>query len=385
MKPLVLFSISFASLPLFAGESPALAGAGLESGGNPIALSSTLFPRGASRLDFEVDSLTSDDVDILKSSLRFEQTRGSWKFAGAVGETRQAIDYEPFTTTLPSERSERSQDYRLEVHKTLSPTWSLLATGAYVDGFSDHRSIWISEFYDQSNSLNPLYEEADPDSLAFSVGAQWSYRPGLGSVLLTFGYSRATIVPGWGREQNPVTERFELVSADDELDTYSGGLVWNAVVHPKLVSKHTLRFTETEGRDLRTQIQTEWAYALTDALTLRAQLGGAQEDPSFDAFYGGVTLVYEFSEQWQVDLGYRYYEDSGEINSSNFNTAAPGVESQEVSLGLLWTRGGTSVRGSVGVYETDFDPIEDPVNDIFTNLYQDRDFLSARFAITHKF
>ncbi|MEJ6578300.1 MAG: hypothetical protein QNL33_20010 [Akkermansiaceae bacterium] len=377
----LLLPLAFVISPLQAGDSTETPGTGSDS----VFLAPNFFTGGASRLDLEADSLTSDDVEILKSSLRFEQTRGSWKVAAAVGEMRHAIDYEPFTTTLPSRRVEVSHDYRLELQKTISPNWTMLATGAYVDGFSDHRSIWISEFYDQSNSRNPAYREADPGSVAFSLGGQWSYRPGLGSVLVTVGYSRAEIVPGWGREFNPSSGRFELVSTDSELETYSGGIVWKTAVNPRLVSKHTLRFTETEDRELRTQIQTEWAFALTDDLTVRAQLGGAEEKPDFDALYGGVTLVYEFNEQWQMDLGYRYYQDSGEINSSNFNTAAPGIESRELSLGFLWSNGATSIRASVGFYETDFDPIDNPVNDVFTNLYQDRDFISARFAITHQF
>ena len=377
----LLLPLTLAISPLHAGDSTVPP----EGGSDSVYLPLNFFSGGAGRLDLEVDSLTSDDVEILKSSLRFEQSKGGWKVAGAVCEIRHAIDYEPFTTTLPSRRVEISNDYRLEVQKAISPSWTLLATGAYVDGFSDHRSIWISEFYDQSNSRNPAYRAADPGSVAFSLGGQWSYRPGLGSVQVTVGYSRADIVPGWGRELNPASGRFELVSTDSELDTYSGGLVWNTAVNPRLVSRHTLRFTETEDRELRTQLQTEWAFAVTRDFTIRAQLGGAEENPDFDALYGGVTLVYEFNEQWQMDLGYRYYQDSGEINSSNFNTAAPGVESRELSLGLLWSNGATSVRASVGYYETDFDPIDNPVNDVFTNLYQDRDFVSARFAITHQF
>lgn len=348
-------------------------------------LSATLFPRGANRVDFETDGLVSDDIEIYKSSLQFEQVAGSWKWSGAVGWMKQSVDYEPFTTTLPAHRDEETWEYGFELQKTLSPNWALLATGTLVDGYADHRSIWISEFYDQSNGLNPQYREADPGSIAVSVGGQWSYRPGLGSLQVTTGFSRADIVPGWGREFNPDSGRFELVSTDPELDTYSGSVVWQAAVNPRTMSKHTLRFSETEGRELRTQLQTEWAFSLTPELTLRAQLGAAEEKPEFDAIYGGLTLVYEISPRWQVDIGYRYYEDSGEINTSNFNTAAPGIQSQEFSVGVLWSQGGTSVRASAGYYDTDFDEITNPENDVFTNLYQDRDFLAARLAVTHRF
>jgi len=368
------------SLPrfLWGGET-------LEEVPAPDSSTGGLFSRGDHRLDFENEGLFADDIEIFKTRLLYEQTQGSWKWAGSVGWMTQAIDYEPFTTTLPAHRDEETLEYGLEVQKTLSPNWALLATGAYVDGYSDHRSIWISEFYDQSNGLNPAYREVDPGSVAFSVGGQWSYRPGLGSVQLTAGFSRADIVPGWGREFNPDTGRFELVSTDPELDTYSGSLVWQAAVNPRTMSKHTLRFSESEGRELRTHLQTEWAFALTNSLTLRAQVGGAEEAPDFDSIYGGLSLVYDLGPEWQIDLGYRYYEDSGEINDSNFNTAAPGVQSQEISLGVLWSRGATSVRASAGFYDADFDEITNPDNDVFTNLYQDREFLSARFAISHRF
>ena len=374
---LLFFMLASPVMPLSAGEPTA--GSGLPP------LSQTLFPRGANRVDAELDALVSDDVEIWKAGLQFEQTRGSWKIGGGFGQTRHEIDYEPFTTTLPSRRTEDSQDFRFEIQKTISPSWTVLANAAYVDGFSDHRSVWISEFYDQSNGLNPLYSEADPGSVAVSVGGQWSYLPGLSSVLVTAGFSRADIVPGWGRELNPDSGRFELVSSDSELDTFSGSLVWKAAVNPNLTSQHTVRFSETEGRELRTQLQSEWAVGLGRAFYLRAQAGAAREDPDFEALYGGLTLVYEVSAQWQIDLGYRYYEDSGEINSANFNTAAPGIASREMSLGVLWKGESVSVRGSVGYYQTDFDPITNPVNDVFTNLYQDRDFVSSRLAFTYQF
>jgi len=87
----------------------------------------------------------------------------------------------------------------------------------------------------------------------------------------------------------------------------------------------------------------------------------------------------------QIDLGYRIYEDTGEINSSNFNNAAPGLRSSELSISALYRARGFDVRGSIAMFDTDFDEITNPENTVFGNLFRDREFLAARLAFSRSF
>ena len=353
--------------------------------GTSFAQSSDLFPENANRLDFETDGLFSGDIDVISSVLRFEQNRGSWNFSGNVGQSYHRVEYTPTFVTSAVTRRENSQNYDFRVEKTINPYFTVTGSVAYGQGFTDHRSIWISEYYDQLNGFDPAYREADPETFSGSLGLQWNYKPGKSFVSVALSQADTTIVPGWETDVNELTGEATLFSTQDTLRTFSGTLIWNSIINSRLRSQQTLRIGRTESRRIRTQFQSEFAYALTDEFTMRLQLGGAHEDPTFISRYGGVNFVYDFNQQWQLNLGYRYYEDTGEVNTSNFNTAAPAISTRELSAGLRWTNGSMSVLGSVGLYTTDYESVLGTGNVFFSGLYQDRDFTAARLAITYQF
>lgn len=350
-----------------------------------FAQSPDLFPSGVNRIDFETDGLFSGDIDVISSKLGFEQARGSWNFSGSVGHTRHRVEYTPTFVTSEALRKEDARSLDLQVEKTLNPYFTLTGSLAYSDGYTDHRSIWISEYYDQLNGLNPAYREADPESFSGSVGLQWNYDPGRSFVSVTFSQADTVIVPGWETEFDEMTGDSFLFSTNDTLRTFSGTAIWNAVVNSRLRVQQTLRIGRTQSRRIRTQFQSELAYAVSNDLTVRLQLGGAHEDPSFISRYGGLGLVYELDSRWQASLNCRYYEDTGEVNTSNFNTSAPAIATREISAGLRWTNGNTSILGSVGYYETDYDSVAGTGNVFFSRLYDDRKFTAVRLAVSHQF
>ncbi len=350
-----------------------------------FAQSHDLFPRGANRLDFETDGLFSGDIDVISSKLGFEQVRGSWNFSGSVGQTHHRVEYTPTFVTSAATRREGAQSFDLQIEKTINPYLTLTGSLASSQGYTDHRSIWISEYYDQLNGLNPAYREADPESFSGSLGLQWNYDPGNSFVSVTFSQADTVIVPGWETEFDEMTGDSFLFSTNDTLRTFSGTAIWNAVVNSRMRAQQTLRIGRTQSRKIRTRFQSELSYAVTNDLTVRLQLGGAHEDPSFIARYGGLGVVYELNPQWQVSLNYRYYEDTGEVNTSNFNTSAPAIATREISAGLRWSNGNTSVLGSVGYYGIDYESVAGTGNVFFSRLYQDRDFTAVRLAVSHKF
>ena len=337
------------------------------------------------RVDVETDTLFSGDVDVIQSRLRYEQEWESWTVAGTFGHIRHEIEYRS-TDTFPSEvsREEDTWEGGIEVEKAFGDRFALLGAATYTEGFPDHRQLWISQFYDLDNAGQPAYESADPRSLAFSLGGQWNYRPGYAFLQATVSFSRADIVPGWLGQVNPATGSLLLESTEETLDTYTGSLIWSTVVNPRLRTQQTFRISQVEGREVRTQLRSEWAYSATDWLAFRGEIGAAHENPIFEAIYGGLTAVIDLNESWQFTAGARYYEDTGEVSVSDFTPSAPGLDSWELSAGVRWQRADLQVRLSGALLDSDFDPV-DLANQPFSFLYRDRQFAAARLAITYQF
>jgi len=333
---------------------------------------------GTQRVDAEVEGLTSDDIKIWRESTTYEQQRGDSTFTAAAAHRSLEIDYRPTIVTSPAHRREDTWEGSLEIARRLSSAWEVSFNGRAYDGFADYRSLWIAEYYDQFLGFLPGYEKADPHGLSATLEATWDYLPRTGQLTAAFTFGRDTIVPAWS------ALGLDLERTRDVLDTFSGSLIWEAALSPRVKMQHTLRATQITARETRVQFQSEAAWALTDRLTLRAHAGGAREQPDFDAWYGGLALDCRLAPQWHAQLTARLYEDSGEISSSNFNTAAPGVATRELAVSLLWSNVTTSVRLSAGLLDTRYEALDDN-NLFFGNLYRDRDFITTRIAFTHYF
>jgi hypothetical protein len=202
--------------------------------------------------------------------------------------------------------------------------------------------------------------------------------PGATRLTANLGYGEDDIVQGWsfgpaGLEAGP-----------SRLETSSGGVAWEQAINGWLKMENSARIQEVELREPRFQVQSNWAAALGADWTLRVNVGATRERPNFEAYFTGAMLDYEFLPGWHVAAIGRYYEDTGEIESSGFSTAAPGLQTYEFGVSLLYDRGGVAVRLSGGFYNTDFEPL-DPTNVIFGDLYADRDWWVTRLAVSYSF
>lgn len=333
------------------------------------------------RIDFEADALISDDIRVQRYSAAYEAEAGYLTFGASFGYLTHFIDYNPNGTTNPLTRTEETFQGSLSLGYAWNDSLTSSISLSGYEGFTDYRSLWISEFFRQSFELFPQYEEADPYGFAISFGNSWEFANGVDRISLDLGYSRDRIAPGWeigGLRFN------EAESTDDILETFSGSLTVENYVTSTIKTQQTVRLSQVTDRELRTQLRTNWAWAPLDSWTLRAELGATFEPTDFESYFGGLNLVYQITPQLSFDLGYRLYTDSGEITTSNFNTAAPALDSNEISASLLWTNGTHSLRGTVGFYQTDFEP-SGVENIEFANLYRDRDFFALRGAYSLTF
>lgn len=359
---------------------------GFEDLGNFGVLDS--FLSGVQRVDLDFDSLHAGDVSVWRSRLNYRQEHEKWNIEASVGHNDISVDYsDPVGLTDPTLRDANSWSGSLTLGKSFSE--DLLGTigfSAY-NGYNDYASVWIAEYYDQFIGIpDPAnYQEPNPHGYSINGGFVWDYDPGVARLSFLVSFGNDVVVPAWSLVPNP--DNFfipEAVSTRSSFDTYSASAIWVKALNPRLRTQVSWRFLDVTELEPRYQIQNDWAWALNDRLTLRAQVGRATQTPEFDAHYGGVSLSYEINANWSVGLSARIYNDTGEVVPEGFNTAAPAVHSKEMSGSVAWKNLNTTVRLSAGVYNVGYDALPGD-NQFFGNLYRDREFTLARLAISHSF
>ena len=352
----------------------------------PISPLSNIFS-GIQRFDQEFDFLKASDVSVWRTSSSYRQERSDWNIQASVGYTDLSIDYtDPTGSTNTSHRNTDSWSGSITLGKDLSDNLSTTVGFSVYDGFNDYASLWISEYYDQFVGLNDPtnYQTADPQGYAFNTGLVWDYDPGVSRLSLALSYGNDQIVPAWSAVPDPITFIPKATPTRDSFDTYTGTLTWSKALSPSLKTQVTFRYSDVTELEPKYQLQSDWAWAITDDLTLRSQIGGSVQDPDFEAVYGGLSLEYDLTNHWSVGLSARYYYDSGEVVPIGFNTAAPKVTSTELSASVAWKNINTTMRLSTGIYDVDYGQLP-PANQFFSDLYRDRSFTLGRLAISHQF
>lgn len=335
-------------------------------------------------VDIESDGLAGDGIDIYRTALRLQQTRGHWQIEAGYAFTTHSVDYsDPTGFTQDRHLHTQTNEGSLTLSRRFGEKVEVSLSGSVYDGFADYRSVWLSEYYRQNAGFlypDEGYENTDPGGYSISLGATWDLNPGVTRLTASLGYSSNDIAPGWFF--NPDTGLAD--SSDPQLDTFSASVAWEQAINGRTRNQLSLRFSQITDRRLRIQLRETIAYALTDRIVLRGEAGYSEERPDFQSYYGGLTFSYEITPQWQVSLAGRFYHDSGEVVAGNFNSAAPEVDTRELSASLYWQGLSTSARISVGLFSSDFGTV-DIVNRPFEALYSDRDQLATRIAVTHTF
>lgn len=333
-------------------------------------------------LDLNIDSdfLLSDDIDIQRYSAGFEHELDGLTVGLTYAYTRYDVEYSPSTVGFENDLTEDNHQITFSLGQQWNDSFTSTFSASGYRGFTDFRSIWTSEFFEQSFEFFPEFEEPDPFGFSATFGTTYTLPNEIDTIAIDLGYSRDRIAPGF--EVGEFTGILE--SAEDILETYSVGLTGNFYITNKITSQVFARAAFVTDREIRTQLRANLAWALLDNVTLRGEYGATYEPADFEAFFGGLSLNYQITSNLEASLGYRIYQDSGEITTSNFNTAAPGVETREAFISLLYSRNSHSVRASVALLDSDFDPVN-VANVPFENLFQDRDFLALRAAYSYSF
>jgi len=332
--------------------------------------------------DLSFEAMLASDIQLTSTALTYGQKHGAteWKIDythNTIGE-----DYEPYGLFDFLGYSERiNANYnggaayvRQELGRSL--TWRL-AGGGY-DGFADYRSLWLANYYKQQFSFVPGYETPHPSGYNVSTSLRWEYQPATGFAELWFLYAHDTIAPGY--EFEPLLG--ELLQAPDQLDTYSPALKFENIFTRRIRWLNEFQLVLTTGREPRYAYRSSVNVALGERWVWRTSGGYTFENPALRAWYAGATLEFEITPRWLVNLSGLYYHDTGEIENSAFiSTAAPGLQTWQVGLGLRYVGDVSSFSVSVAPIIADYQPVEVGTRP-FTNLYQDRNWLSVQAAWT---
>lgn len=386
MRAFILFNLTLATSAL-AGTSN---GDFVEDlGSNSIAYDSNADESdGGTQLsvtDFTLDAdlLISDDINVQRYSATLGLEYGDTTLDLSYNQVNYDLDVAGEAIN-PTNRDDRTDLYSL----TLGQKWndrvsSSLALSGY-EGFTSHRSIWITETFDQTSRGAPGFQEADPSGFSVGLTNTFTLPNDFDTISWSIGYSRDQIAPGQTISFDPLTGFFGVLPTDDVLETFSTSLTGNFYVTNKVTSQLFLRASQVTDREVRGQVRLNTAWSITQGLTLRGEIGTTFESPDFDSLYGGLTLTYQLLDSLSATVGYRLYSDSGEITTSNFNSSAPEFDSSEISASLLWNSGPHSASLSAAFLETDLGDIN-PASARFEGLFTDRNFFAVRAAYTLKF
>jgi len=339
---------------------------------------------GFNRVDVEGEALIASDITVLRTSASYEQERGDITVGATLGYTDFDVDYSGSGPTVDSNRSESNRVGQLDLGWKANPNLEITALGRAYDGYPDYRAIWIAEFFRQTSPSQLGYQPPNPWGWAVGAAVAWDMVPGATRVTVDVGYGEGHIVESWGFPAvfppgPPILER-----GIARLDTVSGGVVWEQAVNGWLKTENSFRISKITDREPRIQVQTSWAAALGQKVTVRVNAGATRERPDFEAYYAGGLVDVELLPAWHVSLHGRYYSDTGEIETSGRTTAAPDLQSYEIGASLLYDKGDLAVRVYGGLFPSFFGAL-DVENFVFGDLYRDREWWVTRLAISYSF
>lgn len=370
---LFLMSVASGHLPLAGAE--ASSGRASASTGAPVT----------QQLQADFEGLFASDIQLTQSTVTFGQKRDRYEFTTSVVYNTFDFDYQPAPFDFLG--SQRQVDERRVAgavggrFKLMDPL-TLLLSGSLYDGFSEHRSAWLNEYYRQQFSsvtdFGTDYVTPSPKGENVSVGLRWEYLPTTGFVQADVSYLHDEIAPGYEIDFDGLRRgRANLYTA-----TYH--LAFENVLTRRIRVLNDFRVTDTSIREQRYAYQGSLNVALGDHWVVRAFGGYTQEQPTFTAHYYGGTVEFEPATGWLFSVSGRYYRDTGEIENSLFSSAAPGLDAWQVGVGVRRVWGVHSLKLFAGPYFTHYEPAGVGTA-FFQNLYRNRDWGIVQLAYAAEF
>lgn len=336
-------------------------------------------------LEWGIEWVDAEDISLLQSNWMGEFGSALWDTSVSFAFADYDLEYVPVSFDFNGQETDLNENnFALSVNTQYQASqqfaW-MFGAGAY-DGFTNYRSIWLDEYYRQQYSdLGNApgaenYVEADPKGINATVGGRWEYLPATGFAQFNISWLEDDVSPGYELDFDG------LRRSDLTLATWALNVSTENILSRNLRSYLGIRATDTTARSTRYAIDGALYAALGASWIGRLQVGAAREDPQFESVYAGVALESHITDELSWFADFRYYDDSGEIeNALLFTSAAPGLSSKRVGIGVRWIGDVWSARVYLANLETDYDPTRENL-DFFQNLYKDRDWTICQVAVS---
>lgn len=336
------------------------------------------------RADF--DGLFASDIQLTQETVGYVYRRPKVEVGAGISYNRYDLDYQPAPEIDFLGKSTRVSEHRIggqiAAKVSVAEPLQLLSSVGLYDGYNDYRSAWLNEYYRQQFSdvhgFGDEYAAPNPHGESANIGLRYEYLPTTGFVQGDFTYLHDEIAPGYEIDFDG------LRRGRQNLYTGLYHLAFENVLSRRVRLLNEFRLTDTTNRKLRYNYNGSINIAPAEDWVVRLYGGYTREQPQFEAHYVGGTVEFQPTSGWWLSVHARFYRDTGEIENSLFSSAAPGLQSWQVGLGLRHIWGDHSVRISAAPYFTRYDEIG--INTaFFQNLYRDRTWVSVQVAYNLEF
>jgi len=330
------------------------------------------------------EALVSPDLSIVDAAIHLSRSTSRWEQDFTFTQSYNRIEYRPPIAPGPWEqpevRKETMDGLRFRVGRTGGATMVPYMKAGVNKGYTDHRSIWIDEYYRQNFESDAAYKQADPWGGSVSLGLRWEYSPSTAFLEGSVTYQFDEVTPGYFPEL-----RSPLRRGVDELHTWGFRLSSENAWSPRFRILQEISLIETTGREARFACAGSFNYALGEKWTIRATLDGATEKPDFVAGSVGCFVERELREYLLAGAGLRWYEDSGELEDKTIiSSAAPSLKTLRAEGGVKWIGKQVAIRLNTGVYLTHYGETGTGSEEFF-HLYDDRNWAIVDLAIAWRF
>ncbi len=320
--------------------------------------------------DWAIESLTTADVHLVDTVARLRHAHAEGAGMLSLTGARVRVNYRPAAIDLVSRARARTEDraaaqltFRWGTRSTLSG----IAGGGGYRGFTDYRSVWLAEFYQQLFAGVPGYVPASPRGWTALAGARWAYRPASGFLQATVLAQNDKVSPGYEPQIGGPLRR-----GREHLQTAALRLSTENILGPAVRTLLEAGVIDTTGRPARGALQGSLNWAAAESWTLRTVLAGVTERPAFRAGSATVTVERDWDARWFAGLALRAYRDTGEVVDPLIpSSAAPALRTWHAMASLRWQGERAAVRLEAGPYRTRYAALPAPSGQ-FARLYSDR-------------
>ena len=350
----------------------------IQSNGRAASLETVESPSSYRAFDATSEWIGSSDLALSSSTLSYrnEIQDSKWRLDLSHG----SIDMDfasPDIFTSPAKIQENRLGIQGRVERPINQRLSGQAGLQAYDGFATYSAAWLHEFYQQRYGVFG-YDPVDPYGFQGSLGSRWEYQPGSGYLQASVSRLHQKIAPGAEFEG-------QLTLGNTRLNTTLVNLSSENILSHRTRTRVDFAITDTTDRELRFTLAGFVNHAASENWVIRSTLSWTNESPGFDAYIGGLTTEYAITDSLLMSLSGRYYQDSGEIEDSLlFSTAAPGIETIQVGVGLRHLGKFGSAKLFIAPYTSRYQPIGRGT-EFFGPLYRDRNWILIQLAFSREF